>query len=90
MGREYVEPPTPFSHEFAPQELEELELEEVEVVDDDESSVPVGGVRSTMRPGTAISIKLPIIPTASGCGIRGPSLTTFTASWCSILTILAR
>lgn len=95
MGTEYVELPTPFSHEFAPQLVElglELEADEV-VADDDESSEPEppppGGVRSTMRLGTAISITLSIIPTAAAA-IRGPSLTIFTASWCSMLTILAK
>lgn len=91
-----VEELTGFSQSFAPQELVALEADDV--VDEVESPVELplelsplpppddGGVRSTMRLGTAISRTLSIIPTARG--IRGPSLTIFTASRCSMMTIL--
>jgi hypothetical protein len=85
MGIVYDEELDGFWHGFAPQEPVELEADEV--VDDVESLVPEppppppGGVRSTTRLGTAISITLSIIPNAAERGIRGPSrLTLFAAS----------
>jgi hypothetical protein len=89
-----VEELTGFSQLFAPQEPVALEADDVvdevaSLVELELSPLPPpdeGGVRSMMRLGTAISSTLSIIPTARG--IRGPSLTIFAASRCSMMTIL--
>ena len=73
-------PLTSFWQAFAPQELVELEAEEVD--DEDESpvlSLEPGGERPTIRVGIVISIAVSNTPAAAS-GARGPSLMIFATS----------